>query len=95
MDNFYDATRRIRATEKKRTCPQCEVEKSLSEFSPHNRRCKLCLRSSYVTCGGCKKIKPEREMEIYDKYADRYFCREPCRNVYYGIKRDKEGFVKV
>lgn len=101
MDSFFVA-KKIRAAVKTKTCVQCELDKPLDEFSPDNKRCKICQANFYVTCNGCKKKRREPDMKIYDVALDRikgskrgYFCNEPCRNRYYGIKRDKYGYVKV
>jgi len=92
MDNFFSA-RRIRAAAKTKTCAKCGLNKPLSEFSAKNKRCKVCQANYYVTCGGCKIKKLEDKMKIYDKYPDRYFCNERCRNRFYGIKRDLAGYI--
>lgn len=93
MESYF--TKKIRAAVKTKTCVQCELDKPLDEFSPGTKRCKVCQANFYVKCGGCKTKKHEGEMKIYDVAIDRYLCNEPCRNRYYGIKRDWNGYVKV
>jgi len=93
MDDFFSATRRIRAAAKTKTCAKCGLDKPLTEFSPGNKRCKVCQVNYYVTCGGCKKKQLETKMTIFDCAVKRYFCFEKCRNIFYGIKRDAAGYI--
>ena len=91
MSSYF--TKKIQAAVKTKTCILCELGKSLSEFSPGNKRCKVCQANFYVVCGGCKTKRHEGEMKIYDVAIDKYFCNEPCRNRYYGIKRNRNGEI--
>lgn len=43
-------------------------------------------------CRQCGAVKADSKM-IYNVSENRYYCDQLCYDAFYGIKRDKKGFI--